>query len=67
MQAISFMIDHYQEFIVALVAVTGAVAALCASLVGLFLLIPGEQPEKFLISFGEKVKAAGEWIAKFSR
>lgn len=37
-----------------------AVVAILTALVSLFLLIPGEQPEKFL-------KSAADFLAKFSR
>lgn len=48
-----FLFAHGQEL------VSGA-AAVCAGLVAIFLLIPGEQPEK-------AIKAVGEFLAKFSR
>ncbi len=40
--------------------VLAAVVAILTALVSLFLLIPGEQPEKFL-------KGAADFLAKFSR
>ena len=49
------LIPNFSALIQAGLLVLGAFSALLGALGGLFALIPGEQPEKFLFAFAEKV------------
>ena len=50
---LQFILEHGLQLL-------GAVAGVCSALVALFLLIPGEQPEKFL-------QSVVDFLARFSR
>lgn len=52
LKVFSFIVAHYQEIITSLVAIFTGVIAIC-------LIIPGEQPEKFL-------QSVVDFISKFS-
>lgn len=50
---IAWIVAHYQDVIT-------SVSAVCTALVALFMLIPGDQPEKFL-------QGVVDFLSKFSR
>ena len=51
---------HWQELVAAALVVIGAFAALLGALYAFFLLIPGDQPDKFL-------KAMLDFTSKYSK
>ena len=53
------VIEVLKELVVVGPAIVSAVVAVLSALIGLFMLIPGEQPEKAL-------RGAVEFLAKFS-
>ena len=46
MEFVKFVLDNSNDLLVAVLAVAGAFTAFLASLYSLFLLIPGDQPDK---------------------
>ena len=64
---VQFAISNYEAVLASLALVVGALVSLGIALAGLFAMIPGDQPEKGLLKFAEKLKSIGEWLAKFSK
>ena len=60
MEAIQPVIDFVLHFYVNYAAILGAVVAVLTALIGLFMLVPGEQPEKAL-------QVALDFIKRFSK
>lgn len=50
---LSYIAAHYME-------IAAAISAVCAALIALFLMIPGEQPEKAL-------QSVVDFLSKFSK
>jgi hypothetical protein len=60
MDFITELFSHWQEIAAAGLVVLGTLTAFLAALYGLFLLIPGDQPDK-------TIKAIMDFTTKYSR
>lgn len=63
----TWIINNYDMIIALIVSIIAAVSALSGALAGLFLIIPGEQPEKFFFALQAKCNAFGEYLKKYSK
>lgn len=64
---ITFMTEHGAEILTAAVAVLVSIVALLHALIGIFMLVPGDQPEKSLQAIVDKLQSVVDFIQKFSK
>lgn len=57
---VNFIISNYVQIVEVAYQILSAIIALCLAMIALFMMIPGNQPEKALQSFVD-------FIQKFSR
>jgi hypothetical protein len=64
---ISKVMADVPTYLTAIVVVFTSLSALISALITLFILIPGEQPEKTLAWLSGKMDSLTAWLAKYSR
>lgn len=62
-----FVVANGPQFLAALVAVLVGLVALLHAIIGLFMLVPGAQPEAGLQKLVDKLQAFVDFVSKFSR
>lgn len=64
---VQFIFANGPAFIAAFLGVAVALVALVHAVIAVSMLIPGEQPEKFLQSVLDKLQGAVDFISKYSK
>jgi hypothetical protein len=67
LQIFQFIMANWQMMLAAFVAVIVALIALCSVLSAIFLLVPGEQPEKFFQQAGGILQKIADFLAPYSK
>ena len=62
-----FIVANGPQFIAAFVGVSAALVALFHAVIAVALIVPGEQPEKFLQGCLDKLQKFIDFVTKFSK
>lgn len=65
--AVKYLASNWDVVLGALIALLVGFIALMKAVIGIALLIPGEQPEKFLQSVVDLFQKYVDWLSKFSK
>ena len=64
---VKFINSHWYEILVAMGMLFSSAIVACNILISIFLVIPGQQPEKFIYRLRDRLQKAGDFLGRYSR